>query len=290
MEQSRKGMVTRNMKKIRLLLCAMATLLCMTGCTIMPEKAPVDADKAQMAESISYMIISQLYAQTAVEENKEMLLNVQPEEFEKQFESMGAYIDGSALVAGINSWLKASEELGELADITNVTAEHDSKGTSIIVNLDITGTKTIDENGTPRTAIAEFIFDDDYYLKMTSATTNVNYSLGEKMGKAGLNTLIGMGTVFSVLILLCIIISLFKYISVFENMLAKKNEKPSSAPVDQAIAQIIKTEEQADDGELVAVIAAAIAAYESANGNAVSASDFVVRSIKRRSDNKWNKA
>jgi len=290
MEQSRKGMVTRNMKKIRLLLCAMATLLCMTGCTIMPEKAPVDEQKAQMAESISYMLLSQVYTQTASEEGKEMLLGIQPEEYEKQFESMGAYVDGSAVVSGINSWIKASEELGELADVTNVTAEHDSKGTSIIVSLSVTGTKTIDANGTPRTATVEFIYDDDYYEKLTSATTNINYSLGEKMGKAGLNTLIGMGTVFSVLILLCIIISLFKYISVFEAKLAKKNEKPAAAPVDQAIAQIIKQEEQADDGELVAVIAAAIAAYENANGNAVSASDFVVRSIKRRSDNKWNKA
>ena len=44
-------------------------------------------------------------------------------------------------------------------------------------------------------------------------------------------------------------------------------------------------EELADDLELVAVIAAAIAAY-----TGTSTDDFVVRSIKRSTTNKWKKA
>ena len=45
-------------------------------------------------------------------------------------------------------------------------------------------------------------------------------------------------------------------------------------------------EELADDGELVAVIAAAIAAYE----GSTSTDGFVVRSIKRSKTNKWKRA
>ena len=64
---------------------------------------------------------------------------------------------------------------------------------------------------------------------------------------------------------------------------AKKNATNTSAAVDNTIAQIIENEELSDDTELVAVIAAAIAAAEG-----TSTDGFVVRSIKRRKSNRWN--
>ena len=99
--------------------------------------------------------------------------------------------------------------------------------------------------------------------------------MGELMRNAGLNTLLGMGTVFIVLIIIMLVISSFNLIG--KN---KKNEKaePKSG-VDKAVEQIAKGEEinENDDTELVAVISAAIAAYEgSSNG-----SGYVVRSIRR---------
>jgi hypothetical protein len=58
----------------------------------------------------------------------------------------------------------------------------------------------------------------------------------------------------------------------------KAKEKSAEAAIDSVVAQIEQTEEQlADDTELVAVIAAAIAAYEG-----TSTDGFVVRSIRRR--------
>lgn len=96
------------------------------------------------------------------------------------------------------------------------------------------------------------------------------------IGKALLNTVMGMGTVFIVLIFIAFIISLFKYI----NRPAKKTEtKETAAPVNNVVTQIEEAEELSDDSELVAVITAAIAAYEGASG--VSNSGFRVRSIKR---------
>ena len=58
---------------------------------------------------------------------------------------------------------------------------------------------------------------------------------------------------------------------------------PAPAP---APAEEEQEEELADDGELVAVIAAAIAAYD----GSTSTDGFVVRSIKRSKTNKWKRA
>ena len=103
------------------------------------------------------------------------------------------------------------------------------------------------------------------------------------MANAGLNTLIGMGTVFAVLILISLIISCFKVIpKIQENAARKKAAQKEVAGVDNAVTQIVEQEtvEEAeeDDCELVAVIAAAIAASE----GAATTDGFVVRSIRRR--------
>ena len=101
--------------------------------------------------------------------------------------------------------------------------------------------------------------------------------LKEILMKALMDTLLGMGTVFSILILISFIIYLFKVF--FYN---GKKSQPAPAP---AAAQTAADE---DEGELFAVIAAAISAFE--NGGQVPAGvasnlngqEYVVRSIKRR--------
>lgn len=109
------------------------------------------------------------------------------------------------------------------------------------------------------------------------------YSKKELVGQAGMNTLIGMGTVFIVLIFISFIISLFKYLPALfakkPKVESKKADEPkaTSAPVAAS-----KTENLADDAQLVAIITAAIYAYEAQSGNgAVSKDKLVVRSIKR---------
>ena len=71
---------------------------------------------------------------------------------------------------------------------------------------------------------------------------------------------------------------------------APQASAPAPAPAAPAPAPAPAEEEQeeelADDGELVAVIAAAIAAYE----GSTSTDGFVVRSIKRSKTNKWKRA
>ena len=105
--------------------------------------------------------------------------------------------------------------------------------------------------------------------------------------QALLNTLMGMGTVFAVLIFISFLISLFKYIPSIERALknrsSKKEKKAAQeerpAPKRPILEEVVEEEELVDDGELVAVITAAIMAAN--GGAAVSADKLVVRSIKR---------
>lgn len=168
---------------------------------------------------------------------------------------------------GLISWQNALKEMGEFTEVKDVQSDIGSDQ----VVIDVTA------GGTLRDSIVEIIVNKDGAATSISAT--VQYSVGEMMEKAGLNTLIGMGTVFTVLILICLIISCFGFIPKIQNMFSGKNKKveksTAEAAVDNTIAQIIQKE---DDQELIAVIAAAIAASE----GAASTDGYVVRSIRRR--------
>lgn len=134
----------------------------------------------------------------------------------------------------------------------------------------------------------------DNNLVITDISFTPTYTFGEVLKKASLNTLLGMGTVFCVLILIMGIIYLFGLIPVIQKKAADKKAKKAmkaagnTESVDKTIAQIVEKEEDelADDYELVAVISAAIAAYE---GNA-GTDGFVVRSIKKSNSKKWQNA
>ena len=107
---------------------------------------------------------------------------------------------------------------------------------------------------------------------------------------AGINTVICLAVVFTVLIFISFLISLFKYIPKLEAALSKKDEKTELAEnaVVNTVSQIeVKEEEEelSDDLELVAVITAAIAASAG-----TSTDGFVVRSIRRSNNSKWAKA
>lgn len=119
---------------------------------------------------------------------------------------------------------------------------------------------------------------------MTSCTLNMDETKGQLMTKAALNTLLGMGTVFVVLILISLIISAFGLIPKLQASLAPKKNETVPVPAAPAPA-VVEEEELSDDMELVAVIAAAIAAYEG-----TSVEGFQVRSIKRANTNKWKKS
>ena len=115
-------------------------------------------------------------------------------------------------------------------------------------------------------------------------------SIEDAMAEATVNTIIGISVVFLALLFISFVISLFKYINKFEQKLAdKKAGKAAPAPQQApAPAPVVEAAPETDDLELIAVITAAIHAYEEAQGNAVSG-DLVVRSIKKR-NSRWQNA
>lgn len=116
-------------------------------------------------------------------------------------------------------------------------------------------------------------------------------SIEDAMAEAGVNTVIGISVVFLALLFISFVISLFKYINKFEQKLADKKAgktAPAPQPAAPTPAPVAEAAPETDDLELIAVITAAIHAYEEAQGNVVSG-DLVVRSIKKRSS-RWQNA
>jgi sodium pump decarboxylase gamma subunit len=183
---------------------------------------------------------------------------------------------GKAVNNALTSFQSGLEDMGSIVELGTPEATVDDD--TIIVTVDVKGENA---NGS-----VELIFTNDIYLEMTSCTLNIDQTMGELMAKAGLNTLLGMGTVFVVLILISLIISTFTFIpKVQAAFSSKKKEEPVAAPKAPVVTAVEAEEDLSDDMELVAVIAAAIAEYE---GTGVEG--FRVRSIKRANTNKWKRA
>lgn len=182
-----------------------------------------------------------------------------------------------ATVEFYNGWVKSRTDVGELKKIDNVSVTiSDEVGELCMVTIDATYAN--------RTCVFEITIDED--LNLVSGAINPTYTVPEKMTKAAMNTLIGMGTVIIVLVFIAWIISMLKYVDPLVAKVTgifKKKDKTikedEKASVDNAVAQIVAQEEsEADDLELIAVIAAAIAASE----GRTSTDGLVVRSIRRR--------
>lgn len=169
-----------------------------------------------------------------------------------------------------NSWNATREELGALKaiDIASIDIEvSEETGELCVISVEAAYEKN-------DKVVFEFTIDKNYYV--SGAAINPTYTTAQKLAKAGMNTLIGMGTVFVVLVFISFIISLFKYINKFQNKNKKELVKePEKEP--ENVTASVSEQNLADDYELVAVISAAIAAYE---GEA-SSNGLVVRSIRR---------
>lgn len=129
-----------------------------------------------------------------------------------------------------------------------------------------------------------------YKVKEIVATPD--YTFGEKMSKAAANTLMGMGTVFAVLIFISLIIAQFERLNKLSAKISnwwanrKNNEK---AKTEEAVASPSKASSSPaapapvsanpmDDKQLVAVITAAVVA---ANVSTGGTDRLVVRSIRK---------
>ncbi len=125
---------------------------------------------------------------------------------------------------------------------------------------------------------AKFVYVFNEFGAPTSVNVDIQYSMSDTLKRAAMNTVMGLATVFCVLFFLMFVIWLFRFIP---NGSKKKTEAPAPKAAPAPVAAPV-VEETADDGELVAVIAAAIAAAEG-----TSTDSFVVRSIRKVNRKKW---
>lgn len=180
--------------------------------------------------------------------------------------------------AAVESWLAVKDNLGAY----EAAKEHDISADDSTITIE-SACDFANGEGT-----VTIILDRDTLTPDSISFAEANASLGKTMQEAALNTVMGLGIVFLVLLFLSFLISQFKHIAKLEEKMTKKNapEAPKAAPAPAApVAAPAPVEETVDDGELIAVIAAAIAAAEG-----TTTDGFVVRSIKKSNRNKWQRA
>lgn len=285
------------MKKFLTMLCM---LTCVLGLTACGEYEPTEMEQQKGNEAVSmatnfilpYMTsffddelveaVQENYnvheVESQVEDYFSLYISMVSQNYNISFGYDSIDVEGNAILTGMVSFNNTYDELGDIKTSEGFQGTYKVSGDEIIVSVPVTGTKT-DSNGNVRTATAELIFTNDIFLTLKSCALNLDQSMGELMTKAAMDTLMGMMTVFAVLILISIIIWAMGGIPKLQAKLAKKPESKKEESIDNTIAQIVEKEESTeDDTELVAVIAAAIAAYEGSQ----STDGFVVRSIRKR--------
>lgn len=257
----------------------------LTACGAKETVSEFQQQKIDAAKSRATNVINLTTALVSTSDVDEMLENYNNVELGDLFASTYASYsgdssftcEGKAINNALTSFHSGLAEMGSIKELGEYNAV--VEGDTIVVTVPVTGEQA---NGS-----VELIFTNDIYMELTSCTLNLDKTMGQLMTKAALNTLLGMGTVFVVLILISLIISAFGLIPKIQASFSKKKEEPVISPSASAVpvAASTETEELSDDLELVAVIAAAIAAYEG-----TSTESFRVRSIKRANTTKWKKA
>lgn len=236
-------------KKISLILGMCLVMLSLTACGEDPKKVDYNG--------YTYNQLKEELQNTA-----EALAAMSDEEAE-QYKTMEGE-QYKTLVNMVTRWQEATEDIGAYKELGEFSIT--KSGKTLTCEQEV-----IYEE---RPVILTYVFTY-HNMELDDITVDPVQTLGEKMTNAGLNTLMGMGVVFAVLILISLIIYCFK---IFPYLEQKRQAKKATVPV------VENGEEQEnvpvaaqDDLELVAVIAAAIAA-----STGTSTDDFVVRSIKRR--------
>lgn len=285
------------MKKIiTLICCVLFSMLLLTGCA--SQEVNLDDAQTQQVEdnvkSLISLIVVELPADASAdadwtanaaysEADRDVQLNLSKDIWEelqtKWKKENNLKIESQEVYEGaISSYLSSEEENGTPTGLVDGYAYAPAEDGFTVTATLVTDVRNVE---------MVVLYDADMYI--TNVAFNPVYTVGENMERAALNTLLGMGTVFAILILIMLIIQAFTIISKIEKAAAKKKEKKAAKAkgdaVDNTIAQIIEKEETelADDLELVAVISAAIAAYE----GSTSTEGFVVRSIKKSNKRSW---
>ena len=310
------------MKKIKRLVIFLCVISCMTMLCSCGNKSKIKAGFNYDKDELVSTTVSYIYAfDQAIKNDKNKSAGTSSENAQLTTDYLKEYFEGQYPEKKVaKPYISAMDEFKEQLDENGEFLWFDTKSDDDAGKIESVDISTMDmkdveysitEDSTSVTltinthfekrdveVVATYEYDSNYGIRMTSMAYNPAFTKSEIMVKAALNTLLGIGTVFAVLILLSLIIGLFKYVSNIESFFKKKAEKKknktSAKTADKTTDSGKQTGETntdtsdegelSDDEELVAVIAAAVAAYE----GTTSTDRFVVRSIKRvQGKKKW---
>ncbi len=255
-------------KKISLVLVALVLVLGIVGCSS-KGKTYTQEDRTEIATCTQKIIElfsywgPEDYAQ--IKDTPDFELNITLRSY------LGIPATAETFWTMIDTWESAEEECGAFKTPEKYDFKYTENKDGIAVSIEGDFEK--------RDATITVQFDEK--LNISTLDVSAHYSLGEILKKSGLNTVLGMGVVFAVLIFLALVIGLLKYVpSILGSKEATVPEKKMETVVQET--PVIVTPQEEDDLELIAVITAAIAAQEG-----TSTDGFVVRSIRRRPSNRW---
>ena len=154
--------------------------------------------------------------------------------------------------SAVESWNKLADECGKATDSVSDFAINEQNG-------ELAVTEVIQFEDRKVNITSTFEESDNGYI-MTSLSFDPIYSMGEKMEQAALNTVMGMGTAMTV-----------------GSLASRKSEENKETATESKASVPVVEQPVSDDAELIAVIAAAIAASEN-----TTTDGFVVRSIRKR--------
>ena len=196
------------------------------------------------------------------------------------------------LYNALTNFKNSKKDLGEFQKVKNVdvTVEDDS----YVIDLHAGFEK--------RELIVHAVIPENYFQLFSELSFNPVYTMQEKLLSAFQNMIVGMGTVFAVLIFIAWIISLFAQVHKWEVRRAeskkakdrqavelKKEEKTSAGTKIAAVPPVLEKEEGISEELLSVILMAAVKAYEEDCGKKNPFSDartlengLIVRSVKRR--------
>lgn len=309
----------QNIKRLLLVLCTITCFFVLSGCT-----KSEDSGSAELTDEVRETLVN------GAGQYLSTFAGYSDEELDEQIKK-AEKTENTVIATALSSWKSVKKDLGSL--------EVDETGAPLIRADEASGEKALEVMATDEDAYEvdmtvvyekrdmNFVLtaeaQEDQYggsvLTVTEMTFTPDYTIGEKLEKAFLNMVMGMGTVYIVLIFISFIIGRLKIVNDWEKKRKEKAAEKTAAPVPaakapaapapapaaktpavkapapasvkalavpvRAKAPVAPQKNLADDLELVAVITAAISAAQN-----VPAEGLVVRSIRRKSGSNWKRS
>ena len=196
----------QNFRKILTMLTVSAAALGLTACGSTATADEISYDESYLESVADFLIgnwdgmsdeqIAQ-YAEMDAEDN------------------YGLPFTAEAFTTAFSGYMGNEEELGAYVSTDGYEVSTDGKEITLVAHL------TYEQ----RTADLSIVFNKKSVAQ--SVTLDPSYTLGEIFTKALMNTILGMGTVFSVLIFISLVIYCFNFIPVIQKKFSKKKGNSS---------------------------------------------------------------